>query len=102
MASVPEIFQTMAYGPAPESPALAQAWLEQHGRAFGLFIGGEWTTPGNETFETLTPATGKPLARLTQASTEEVDQAVRAARKAQPEWWAVGGHARARYLYALA
>src|SRR3954454_9484081 len=102
MASVPEIFQTMAYGPAPESPALALAWLEQHGRAFGLFIAGEWTTPGTETFQTLTPATGKPLAWLTQAGTGEVDRAVRAARKAQPEWWAVGGHGRARYLYALA
>src|SRR3954452_17165449 len=102
MASVPEIFQTMAYGPAPESPAPAQAWLEQHRRAFGLFIGGEWTSPGAETFETLNPATGKPLARLTQANDGEVDRAVRAARKAQPEWWAVGGHGRARYLYALA
>src|SRR3954467_10131017 len=102
MASVPEIFQTMAYGPAPESPALALAWLEQHRRAFGLFIGGEWTTPGTETFETLNPATGKPLAWLTQAGTGDVDRAVRAARKAQSEWWAVGGHGRARYLYALA
>src|SRR3954452_5192032 len=102
MASVPEIFQTMAYGPAPESPAPAQAWLEQHRRAFGLFIGGEWTTPGTETFETLNPATGKPLAWLTQAGTGDVDRAVRAARKAQSEWWAVGGHGRARYLYALA
>ena len=30
------------------------------------------------------------------------DAAVRAARAAQPGWWALGGHARARYLYALA
>ena len=27
---------------------------------------------------------------------------MRAARKAQPEWWALGGHGRARYLYAIA
>jgi aldehyde dehydrogenase (NAD+) len=102
MASIPEIFESMAYGPAPEAAAPAQAWLEQHSRRFGLFIGGEWTAPGGESFETFNPASGKPLARLTQASPAAVDRAVRAARKAQSGWWAMGGHSRARYLYALA
>jgi aldehyde dehydrogenase (NAD+) len=102
MASVPEIFQTMAYGPAPESVAPASEWLEQHGRSFGLFINGAWTKGDGETFETLNPATAKPLARLAQASSSEVDRAVRAARGAQPAWWALGGHGRARYLYAIA
>jgi hypothetical protein len=102
MASIPDIFESMAYGPAPEAAAPAHEWLDQHGRRFGLFIGGRWTAAGSETFETLNPATGKPLARLTQASPAEVDRAVRAARAAQAEWWELGGHARARYLYALA
>src|SRR5918994_6019640 len=102
MASIPEIFSTMAYGPAPEAVAPAHAWLERHGRRFGLFTGGSWTDPGGETFETLNPATGKPLARLTQAGAADVDLAVRAARAAQPGWWALGGHGRARHLYALA
>ena len=31
-----------------------------------------------------------------------MDRAVRAARSAQPVWWSLGGHGRARYLYALA
>jgi len=102
MTSIPDIFGTMAYGPAPEAVAPAHAWLERHGRRFGLFIGGTWTDPERETFETLNPATGKPLARLTQASAADVDRAVRAARAAQPGWWALGGHGRARHLYALA
>jgi aldehyde dehydrogenase (NAD+) len=102
MASVPEIFQTMAYGPAPESVAPATEWLEQHRRSFGLFINSAWTKGDGETFETLNPATAKPLARLAQASSREVDRAVRAARGAQPAWWALGGHGRARYLYAIA
>jgi aldehyde dehydrogenase (NAD+) len=101
MASVPEIFQSMEYGPAPEAAAPALEWLERHGRRFGLFIGGRWTEPGNDTFETLNPATAKALAILTQASPPEVDRAVKAARKAQPAWWQLGGHGRARYLYAL-
>ena len=102
MASVPEIFQTMAYGPAPEALGPVNEWLERHGRRFGLFIGGVWVPGEGQTFETLNPATGKPLARLAQASASEVDRAVRAARGAQPAWWALGGHGRARHLYAIA
>src|SRR5688572_21957240 len=102
MASVPEIFQTMAYGPAPEAAGPANAWLEGHGRRFGLFIGGAWTEGEGDSFETLNPATGKPIARLAQATAGDVDRAVRAALGAQPDWWALGGHGRARYLYALA
>jgi aldehyde dehydrogenase (NAD+) len=102
MASVPELFQTMAYGPAPEALGAVSEWLEQHSRRFGLFIAGEWTPNGGEIFDSLNPATGKPLARLTQATAGDVDRAVRAARKAQPAWWALGGHGRARHLYAIA
>ena len=102
MASVPEIFQTMAYGPAPEGVGPVNEWLERHGRRFGLFIGGAWSEGESDSFETLNPATGKPLARLAQATVAEVDRAVRAARKAQPAWWALGGHGRARHLYAIA
>ncbi len=102
MASIPEIFQSMSYGPAPEAAGRAQAWLDAHDRTFRLFIGGEWVPGEGETFETLNPATGKPIARLTQASAGDVDRAVEAARAAQAQWWALGGHARARYLYALA
>src|SRR5690348_14338822 len=102
MASIPEIFESMAYGPAPEGAAPAQAWLDQHRRRFGLFIGGAWTATAGGSFETLNPATGAALARLRQTTPGEVDRAVRAARAAQPDWWALGGHGRARYLYALA
>jgi aldehyde dehydrogenase (NAD+) len=102
MASIPEIFHSMEYGPAPESAKPVQEWLERHGRRFGLFIGGRWTESGNETFETLNPANGRPLATLTQADPGEVARAVTAARKAQPDWESLGGHGRARYLYAIA
>jgi len=101
MTSIPELFASMAYGPAPESAKPAEVWLEAHHRTFGLFIGGEWSAPG-ALFDTVNPGTGKPLARVTQASREDVDRAVAAARAAQPGWWALGGHGRARHLYALA
>ena len=40
-----EVFKTMQYGPAPESPAAAYAWLDEHQRKFGLFINNSWNYP---------------------------------------------------------
>ncbi|MFS8637323.1 MAG: aldehyde dehydrogenase family protein [Gemmatimonadota bacterium] len=100
---VADIFETMEYGPAPESAAPAEQWLDRHGREFEHFIGGEWQAPvEGEYFETYNPADGKPIARVAQGSEGDVDRAVRAARAAFPAWRDLGGHARARYLYALA
>jgi aldehyde dehydrogenase (NAD+) len=98
---VKEIFETMEYGPAPESSADALAWIADRGGRFGHFIDGAFTKPGS-VFESRNPATGEVLAEVTQAGQAEVDAAVAAARKAQPGWEAAGGKARARYLYALA
>ena len=101
MTTVAEIFETMEYGPAPESDAPARAWLGSHGATFGHFIGGEWRG-GRETFEVTNPATAKPLAQVAQGTAEDVNAAVAAARAAFPAWSALPGHARARHLYALA
>ena len=100
---VAEIFESMAYGPVPEDAGPALRWLDQHERTFGLFIGGAWVGgQSGESFETINPATGKSLARVAQGGAADVDAAVRAAREALPAWRALGGHGRARYLYALA
>jgi len=40
MTTVSEIFETMAYGPAPESDKPALEWIARQSGAFGLFIGG--------------------------------------------------------------
>src|SRR5213595_3387023 len=103
MTTVSEIFETMAYGPAPESDKPALAWLDQHGRDFGLFVGGRWIkSKSGGGFDVINPATTARLARVTQAGEADVDAAVAAARKAFPAWSALSGHARARHLYALA
>ncbi|WP_282052177.1 aldehyde dehydrogenase family protein [Phaeobacter inhibens] len=99
--TVKEIFETMDYGPAPESAADALAWLVDQGARFGHFINGEFTAPGDG-FDSKNPATGEVLATLSQATQSDVDSAVDAARKAQAKWSAAGGAARARYLYAIA
>jgi aldehyde dehydrogenase (NAD+) len=91
----------MDYGPAPESTKEANAWLDQHGRRFGLFIDGAWTEAAT-TFATNNPADASELAQVTQATADDVERAVQAARRAQPGWVALGGHGRAKIMYALA
>ncbi|MBX3175461.1 MAG: aldehyde dehydrogenase family protein [Gemmatimonadaceae bacterium] len=101
MASVAEIFRTMDYGPAPESAAEARAWLKRHESRFGHFVNGAFTKVG-ATFDVIDPSSTDKLAKVTQGTTKDVDAAVAAARKAQPKWAKLSGHARARHLYALA
>jgi len=101
--NVKEQFESMDYSPAPESRAQADAWLAENDHAFGMYINGEWVKPSDaKSFATYSPATGEKLADITAARQEDVDAAVQAARTAQGKWVALGGHGRARYLYALA
>jgi aldehyde dehydrogenase (NAD+) len=108
-SSIVEKFQSMEYGPALEDAGEVYRWLDGHGRAFGHYIDGAFTPVGSSAkgaslraFAVTNPATGEPLAMVDAAGAEEVDRAVKAARAALPGWQALGGHVRARYLYALA
>jgi len=102
-SSIVEKFESMEYGPALEDSGEVTRWLEARGRRFGSYIDGAWTAAGEgETFAVRNPATGELLATVESAGAEEVDRAVKAARAALPEWQALPGHWRARYLYALA
>ncbi len=93
----------MSYGPAPESTARAEQWLDGYERRFSHAINGEWVEPSDgERFDSINPATNTTVASIAQGSAVDVDRAVQAARAAQPGWWEIGGHARARYLYAIA
>jgi aldehyde dehydrogenase (NAD+) len=102
MTSVREYYETLDYGPAPEAADAARAWLARHGGRLGHWIGGGWAEVGTDVFETLDPATGATLATVAQGSAADVERAVAAARSALPAWRALGGHGRARHLYALA
>jgi aldehyde dehydrogenase (NAD+) len=101
--SIAEKFVTMEYGPAPEDPKEAQAWLDRHQHRFQHFINGAWQAPASgEYFDTLDPSNGEKLASVAQGSSQDIDAAVQAARAAFPKWRAVTPHIRARYLYSLA
>jgi aldehyde dehydrogenase (NAD+) len=101
MNEIASIFETLDYGPAPESPQPAFDWLAAHGGKFGHFIDGRWTSPG-EAFASTNPANGKVLAELSRGTAAEVDEAVKAARAAFKGWSVLSGFERAKYLYAIA
>ena len=100
--SIPDIFASMDYGPAPESDKPAREWLARHKASFGHMIDGAFTKPKGRQFEVIDPSTGTPLAKVAQGSKADVDAAVRAARKALRGWQALGAYGRAKHLYALA
>ncbi len=100
--SVMDIFATMEYGPAPEAAAPALDWIKER-QPFGLFINNQWVQPSSgEYLESVSPATGRLLARVAAAGSADVDAAVAAARAAFATWSETSGHVRARYLYAIA
>lgn len=101
MNKIAQIFQSLDYGPAPEGPERALAWLDSHGRKFGHFIDGKWTKPG-KTFSSDNPANGESLAQITDGTAEDVNAAVKAARAAFKTWSALSGYERGKYLYAIA
>ncbi len=102
MSSVPEIFDTLSYGPAPEDASAVRQWLAAHPEGFSLYIGGGWrpSRVQQPRIPCLNPANGEELSSLTQSSAEDVDEAVKSAQAAFPAW-SQSGHQRARVLYAL-
>jgi acyl-CoA reductase-like NAD-dependent aldehyde dehydrogenase len=68
-----------------------------------LLIGGAWQPASSgEMFDTINPATGKPLSRVAKAGPADVAQAVKAARAAFPAWAALMPAQRERLIHKFA
>ncbi len=87
------------YAPAPESRAVVDIKS-----SYGLFINGEFVDPiGGTSFKTISPATEEVLAEVSEASAEDVDTAVKAARRAHTRVWSkMSGRERSKYLFRIA
>lgn len=85
--------------PAPESTSHVQ--LRD---SYDLFINGEFrSSTGTEFFETINPATEKPIAQITEATDADVDLAVKAARGAYSKVWSkMKGADRGKYIFRIA
>ena len=89
---------TFDYAPAPESRAVVD--LQP---SYGLFIGGEFVDGSGEAFKTINPATEETLAEVAEASADDVDRAVKAARAAyRGVWGRMSGADRGKYLFRIA
>ena len=90
---------TFEYAPAPESRAVVDI-----ASSYGLFVGGEFVeSTGGTPFKTVNPATEEALAEVSEATADDVDAAVRAARGAYTRVWSrMPGADRGKYLYRIA
>jgi acyl-CoA reductase-like NAD-dependent aldehyde dehydrogenase len=68
---------------------------------YKIIIGGEKISTA-ETFPVINPATEEVIAQCPKATTEQVDQAVDAARRAFPGWSATPDAERSRIVHAIA
>ncbi|MFC7061024.1 aldehyde dehydrogenase family protein [Halobacillus seohaensis] len=71
----------------------------------GLYINGEYVQAVNgKTFDVIDPATEETIAQVSEAQTEDVDTAVRAARRAfdNGEWSKMKAFQRSRLIYKFA
>ena len=101
--SVASIFETMEYGPAPESKKMAEKWLKDRSPNLKQFINGKWVAPKSKKYMvSYNPCSQKKLASVPLSNKADVNDAVKAADKALQGWVKLGGHGRARYLYAIA
>ncbi|MDF9815234.1 aldehyde dehydrogenase family protein [Streptomyces sp. SPB162] len=86
------------YAPAPESRAVVDI-----APSYGLFIDGEFSESADgKVFKTVSPSSEEVLSEVAQAGAEDVDRAVKAARRAFAKWSALPGSERAKYLFRIA
>ena len=87
------------FAPAPED-SKNYVIAPQH----ELFINGKFVKPASGIyFESINPATEQTLTTIAAANTEDVDLAVKSARKAYDKVWSrMPGRERGKYLYRIA
>lgn len=87
------------YAPSLESTAHIQLK-----KKYDLFIDGKWLKPkSGKYFKTINPANEELLAEVAQANDSDVDQAVKAAKKAYTNVWSkMPSSERAKYIYRIA
>ena len=72
-------------------------------KQYGLYINGEWVDASDgATFKAVNPATGEQLAVCAEATKEDVDAAVKAAKAAFKTWKDVSPIERQKYLLKIA
>src|SRR6056297_3094853 len=89
----------LKYAPAPESSEHIEIKDRYH-----HFINGDFTEPVKKRyFKSINPATEAVLSEFAEGTSEDVDAAVKAARKAYGnDWSALSGKERGKYIFRIA
>lgn len=86
------------YDDAPESTDHIQIKKQ-----YDLYIDGKFIKPiKGKYFDTINPSDGTKIASVAEASTEDIDNAVVAARKAFKGWSKLSGKERGKYIFRIA
>ncbi len=102
-ATVPPAKRTLSFGTKWDYTPAPEAVVVKPDSRYELFIGGRFVAPKSEKyFDSINPATEKPIAQIALAADADVNAAVAAARKAFPAWSALPGAERGKYLYRVA
>ncbi len=87
-----------AYDVAPESTDHIQIKKQ-----YNLYIDGQFVKPvKGKYFDTINPSNNKKIASVAEASSHDVDKAVKAARKAFKSWSELSGKERGKYIFRIA
>jgi aldehyde dehydrogenase (NAD+) len=72
-------------------------------KQYELFIDGKFTSPSKGGyFETINPSNNQKITSVAEATAEDVDKAVKAARKAFKSWSKLTGKERGKYIFRIA
>ncbi|OGU42546.1 MAG: betaine-aldehyde dehydrogenase [Ignavibacteria bacterium RIFOXYB2_FULL_35_12] len=86
------------YSEAPESTSHVQIKKQ-----YDLYIDGNFVKPvKGKYFDTINPSNDQKIARVAEATAEDVDIAVKAARKAFKSWSNLSGRERGKYVFRIA
>jgi aldehyde dehydrogenase (NAD+) len=92
------VSKVFEYAPAPESREIARLRP-----SYQIFVNGEFRDGGGEVVKTINPADETPLAEVAEAGPKDVDDAIRAARRAyEGPWSKLPGAERGKYLFRVA
>ena len=89
---------TWSYDKAPESTDHVKIKDQ-----YELFINGDFIKPAEgKYFNTINPANNKVISKVAEASSTDVDKAVKAAKNAFKKWSALSGKERGKYIFRIA
>jgi aldehyde dehydrogenase (NAD+) len=96
-----EIAESVEWNYSPSLESTSHIHLKKQ---YDLFIDGKWVKPSSgKYFQSINPANEEVLAEIAYASAEDVDKAVKAARKAYTEVWSImPASERAKYIFRIA